>query len=196
MGILDLLSLVWENLTRRKGRVALTAVGVIIGTAAVVLLVSLGNGLQQNAASQLGGIGDLTKIQVWPNWGEPDPNSGEPGAVTLLTDQTIADIQALPGVTAVIAQEYYQGYGFISVDQLEGGGQIIGIGTDDLSNLGLKPQAGTLQLERGTMIIGTAVPQNLYNPRPRPGQSQEPPTAEELLDKQVSLVLVKWNSDG
>jgi len=64
MSILDLLSLVWENLARRKGRVALTAVGVIIGTAAVVLLVSLGNGLQQNAASQLGGIGDLTKIQV------------------------------------------------------------------------------------------------------------------------------------
>jgi putative ABC transport system permease protein len=196
MSIFDLLSLVWENLARRKGRVALTAVGVIIGTAAVVLLVSLGNGLQQNAASQLGGIGDLTKIQVWPNYGEPNPETGEPGAATMLTDQTIADIQALPGVTAVIAQEYYQGWGFINVDQLEGGGQLIGIGTDDLTNLGLKPQAGTLKLERGTMIIGTAVPQSLYNPRPRPGQSAEQPTADDLLDKQVSLVLVKWNSDG
>ena len=81
MSIFDLLSLVWENLARRKGRVALTAVGVIIGTAAVVLLVSLGNGLQQNAASQLGGIGDLTKIQVWHNYGEFDPETGEPGAV-------------------------------------------------------------------------------------------------------------------
>ncbi|MCB8927737.1 MAG: ABC transporter permease [Ardenticatenaceae bacterium] len=196
MGILDLLSLVWENLTRRKGRVALTAVGVIIGTAAVVLLVSLGNGLQQNAASQLGGIGDLTKIQVWPNWGEPNPETGEPGTTTVITDQTIADIQAVPGVTAVIAQEYFQGWGFISVDRLEGGGQLVGIGTDDLSNLGVKAQAGTLQLERGTMIIGSAVPQNLYNPRPRPGESLEPPAAEDLLDKQVSLVLVKWNNDG
>ncbi|MBK8432399.1 MAG: ABC transporter permease [Chloroflexi bacterium] len=47
---------------------ALTAVGVIIGTAAVILLVSLGAGLQQNAAEQLGGIGDLTLIQVYPSF--------------------------------------------------------------------------------------------------------------------------------
>jgi putative ABC transport system permease protein len=33
--------------------VALTAIGVIIGTTAVVLLVSLGVGLQKNAESQL-----------------------------------------------------------------------------------------------------------------------------------------------
>ena len=35
----DLVSLIVANLSRRKGRVALTAVGVIIGTAAVVVLV-------------------------------------------------------------------------------------------------------------------------------------------------------------
>jgi hypothetical protein len=51
VGIFDLMALVVENLARRKGRVALTAVGVIIGTAAVVLLVSLASGLQQNAAT-------------------------------------------------------------------------------------------------------------------------------------------------
>ena len=196
MSILDLLSLVWENLARRKGRVALTAVGVIIGTAAVVLLVSLGNGLQQNAASQLGGIGDLTKIQVWPNYGEPNPDTGEPSSTSILNDQAVADSGTIPGVTAVIPQEYFQSWGYINVDQLEGGGQLVGIGTDDLTNLGVKPQAGTLKLERGTMIIGSAVPQGLSNPRPRPGQSSEPPTAGDLLDKQVSLILVKWNNDG
>ena len=41
----DLLSLIRDNLGRRKGRVALTAVGVVIGTAAVVVLVSLAVGL-------------------------------------------------------------------------------------------------------------------------------------------------------
>ncbi|MCZ7669860.1 MAG: ABC transporter permease [Chloroflexi bacterium] len=78
MSIFDLISLVVENLARRKGRVALTAVGVIIGTAAVVLLVSLGSGLQQNAANQLGSIGDLTKINVSPNYNEFDPVTGQP----------------------------------------------------------------------------------------------------------------------
>ena len=42
MRIIDLLALIAENLGRRKARVALTAIGVVIGTAAVVVLVSLG----------------------------------------------------------------------------------------------------------------------------------------------------------
>ncbi len=44
----DLVSLIFYNLGRRKGRVLLTAVGVMIGTAAVVVLVSLAVGLQKN----------------------------------------------------------------------------------------------------------------------------------------------------
>ncbi|MBK9208168.1 MAG: ABC transporter permease [Anaerolineales bacterium] len=60
MKFFDLLRLVLGNLSRRKARVALTAIGVVIGTAAVVILVSLGIGLQKSATDQLYGIGDLT----------------------------------------------------------------------------------------------------------------------------------------
>ena len=66
---LDLLRLIFGNLNRRKGRVALTAIGVVIGTAAVVVLVSLAIGLQRSANEQLYGIGDLTQIQVMPAYG-------------------------------------------------------------------------------------------------------------------------------
>ena len=66
----DLLSLIIENLNRRKGRVALTAIGVVIGTAAVVLLVSLATGLRESATSNLYGITDLSRIEVYPNYGE------------------------------------------------------------------------------------------------------------------------------
>jgi ABC-type antimicrobial peptide transport system permease subunit len=66
MKILDLVRLILGNLSRRKARVGLTAIGVVIGTAAVVILVSLAIGLQRNANEQLYGIGDLTQIQVMP----------------------------------------------------------------------------------------------------------------------------------
>src|SRR5215212_543681 len=66
MKLLDLVRLIFGNLSRRKARVALTAIGVVIGTAAVVILVSLAIGLQKNANEQLYGIGDLTQIQVSP----------------------------------------------------------------------------------------------------------------------------------
>ena len=68
MRLIDLISLILENLNRRKGRVFLTAIGVVIGTASVVLLVSLASGLQKSATSQIGNIGDLTTIQVYPGY--------------------------------------------------------------------------------------------------------------------------------
>lgn len=201
MNIFDLLSLILDNLSRRKARVGLTAVGVVIGTAAVVLLVSLGVGLQRNAAEQLGGIGDLTTIQVYPNFGEGGPvaigRPGDPGTAgeqQLLTDQTIAAIQAIPGVSAVIPQDYFQGGATMYAGTLEGYSSLIGIGTADLSSLGLEPQGGTLALERGTVIVGAMVPMNFYNPHPRPGQETPPPP--DLVDQQLKITLIKWSQDG
>ena len=68
MKFFDLIRLILDNLGRRKGRIVLTAIGVIIGTSAVILLVSFASGLQKNAQSQLYGIGDLTLIRVYPNY--------------------------------------------------------------------------------------------------------------------------------
>ena len=105
MKFFDLVALIWSNLARRKGRVALTAIGVIIGTTAVVLLVSLGVGLQKNAESQLGGIGDLTRIIVYPGVSiesggavavEVVGPGGMPEPAAPLNDAALASIAALP----------------------------------------------------------------------------------------------------
>jgi len=194
MTVWDLMSLVVENLSRQKGRVVLTAVGVIIGTAAVVLLISLGVGLQQNAASQLGGIGDLTKIQVLPIFGEPDPNTGQPAASTPLTDDTVAQLRELPGVTAVVPQDYLQSWGYITLGRAQGSGQFIGVGTDNLADLGVRVQGGTLDIKRGSVVVGSSIPQSFYDPFAPP--SNEPPEPVDLLNKQVTITLVKWASDG
>jgi putative ABC transport system permease protein len=103
MGFIDLLSLIFDNLGRRKARVALTAIGVIIGTAAVVVLVSLAIGLQKNATSQLYGIGDLTQIQVYPNYevmgavavSGKGISEGPVPVQTLITNDTISQISSI-----------------------------------------------------------------------------------------------------
>lgn len=194
MSIIDLLSLVVENLARRKGRVALTAVGVIIGTAAVVLLVSLGSGLQQNAANQLGGIGDLTKISVSPNFREFDPTTGQPIIDAPLNDAALAQMREMEGVTAVIPQDFLQGWAMMNVDRLEIWGQLLGVGTNDLADLGLRPAQGGLELLPGTVIVGSQVPQNFFDPRARPGQ--EPAEPPDLLNKQITFTLIKYSEDG
>jgi putative ABC transport system permease protein len=197
MKTLDLIALIFENLARRKARVALTAVGVIIGTAAVVILVSLGVGLQRNAAEQLGGIGDLTLIHVYPSYGEEGgpPGRGESGPMqSIITDQSLADMQAIPGVAAVIPRDYFMGAVQFYAGRLEGWGQILGAGADDLVLIGLKAQGGELQLSRGTVVVGSMVSRGFYDPHYRPGQEQpEPP---DLLNQQLKISLIKWTDDG
>ena len=201
MKFFDLLALIIGNLARRKGRVALTAIGVIIGTTAVVLLVSLGVGLQKNAESQLGGIGDLTRIVVYPGFTEGGgpvvidaAGGGAPEQTAPLNDAALASIAALPGVTAVIPQDYFQAGATMKIGRLEGGGSILGAGTDDLAALGVTAEQGTTQLLRGTVIVGSAVANNFYDPRLRPGQ--EPPAPPNLYDQTLNIELMKWLEDG
>jgi putative ABC transport system permease protein len=206
MRFLDLLLLIAENLGRRKARVALTAVGVVIGTAAVVVLVSLAIGLQKNATSSLGGIGDLTQIQVMPNYGEgavkpgmviQSPGGGSSSVSSnqkLITNESLTELAAIPNVLFVIPRDYIQGPSMLSYNKLEGGANIIGIGTKDLSVLGLSAKSGTLTLEKGSMVVGSMVANNFYDPRARPGQ--QPPAPPVLQDGQVKLILMKFSQDG
>ena len=199
----DLLSLILSNLNRRKGRVVLTAMGVVIGTAAVVLLVSLASGLQKNAASQLGGIGDLTAITVYPNYGEGGPGfmgpgmmmeSGGPSTAKMLTNKTIEEITALPGVKSVIPRDSLRMGGILRFGKMENYAYLLGVGTDDLSVFEYPVQEGELQLARGTAVIGGWAAKNFYNPHLRPGQ--EMPEQPDLLGQTVKLVLMKWTEDG
>src|SRR6266498_2707822 len=157
MKILDLVRLILGNLSRRKARVALTAIGVVIGTAAVVILVSLAIGLQRNANEQLYGIGDLTQIQVSPAYGggEGGPpvqvikvgggagrDPGQPQPARLLTNSALDELRAITGVASVIPREYLQAGVLIKYQKLEAGVGIIGVDTTDLVSLGVEASQG------------------------------------------------------
>ncbi len=209
MGLFELLAFILENLNRRKGRVALTAIGVIIGTAAVVVLVSLAVGLQKSATERLWGIGDLSLIQVSPGYTEVPMGSGPgvavaieagPGGgavvpqITPITPQALEEFAAIPGVEAVIPREWVQGPTILVANRQENWTNMFGVGTDDLANLGLAAQVGTTRLERGTAVVGVNVPMGFFDPNLRPGQ--EPPPPPDILSGPVKLVVVKWTEDG
>ncbi len=157
MRFIDLLRLIFGNLNRRKARVALTAIGVVIGTAAVVILVSLAIGLQRNANEQLYGIGDLTQIQVSPTYGEGPVmvsggggggGAGNPTQTKLLTNLAIDDLRAIPGVEWVVPREFLWAGGMVKYQKLEGWANIIGVAVTDLADLGLEATQGDTSLGR------------------------------------------------
>jgi putative ABC transport system permease protein len=197
----DWLSLIIENLSRRTARVALTAIGVVIGTAAVVVLVSLGIGLQRSATETLGGVGDLTLINVNPIYtdgpGGGGGQPGEPGVKQRLTDDLLAEIAGYAGVTAVVPREFIHGTSVLKHGRLEAWSGIYGVGTADLTVLDLEPQVGTAALSKGRVVLGSQVPLQFNNPQWRPGQPPPvPPTAEELVGRQLQLTLTRYTQDG
>jgi putative ABC transport system permease protein len=197
----DLIRLIFSNLGRRKARVALTAIGVVIGTAAVVILVSLAIGLQRSATEQLYGIGDLTQIQVSPTYEEgPVMVAGGGGVVdasqqqALLTNFALDKLRAIPGVEWVIPREYLMSGGLVKYQKLEGWSNIIGVDSKDLADLGLEVTQGDTALGRGVVVVGPMVANNFYDPKLRPGQEPAPPP--DLYDQQLQFIVSKWDAQG
>jgi putative ABC transport system permease protein len=204
MRFIDLVALIFYNLSRRKGRVALTAVGVVIGTAAVVLLVALATGLQRNATSQFASIADLTTITVIPQYDMGTSSmamnvgggggSSQTSQVKVLNNNAIEEIAALDGVQAVIPRDTLQMGGRLKVGKLETYPYVFAVDTPDLSVMGYQLLDGSLELERGTAVIGETVAKNFNDPNWRPGQPQ--PEQPDLLNQQVRFVLTRWTQDG
>ena len=96
MKISDEIALSARNLTRRKGRTALTLVGVVIGTCMVVLMISLG--IAQNRANDemLQSWGDLTQITVYGG----GTVMGADGKPLYLDDAAIESFKTLDHVVA------------------------------------------------------------------------------------------------
>lgn len=71
----DLLSIAFLNLWRRKLRAFLTVLGMTIGVASIVVMVSLGIGIREATIQSFAGTGSLTLIQV-NSWSYVDMGDG------------------------------------------------------------------------------------------------------------------------
>ncbi len=90
----DVLELGLLNLRQARLRTLLTTLGVAIGVAALVGMVSLGAGLQDNLNTRLLNIGFFKSITVFPR-GESRATSQPP---RVLDDVAIAALRQIPGV--------------------------------------------------------------------------------------------------
>ena len=101
MRISDLLLSCVRSLLRRKVRTLLTVIGVVIGTCAILVTLSLGEGMTQAQMEMIEGWTDLTTIQVFQNW-----EGNSQSEVAQLNDASVAGFQQLDHVTAVTPTMY------------------------------------------------------------------------------------------
>ncbi len=168
MNSLDLMKMGFRNLFRRKARTILTVLGVVIGTAAIVVMLSLGIGMNESFDREMKRMGSLNVIDV-NNYRMMESGGGMVTSVqsTVLDDKTVSKISQLEGVEVVTPLletnlKFISGK-YVTIVQL------IGIDTRTMKAFDFKAAEGRL-LQEGesyTVIFGANSAQNFYNPKSR-----------------------------
>ena len=101
--------------------------GIIIGVAAVIIIVAIGQGTKKQMTDELFAT-DKNAIQIYYEYIPPE---GEEGMFWQEPELTTDDVQVLadvPGVKAVLATN--QGWGMLRHDEVQGEMQITGVGAE------------------------------------------------------------------
>jgi len=139
MGFGDIFGMCVRNLIKRKLRTFLTMLGVIIGTAALVLIVSLGlasDARFERIRSEF--MGDLTSIEIWQSGGviwDSDGNMITLDHIPDIDDDMIDRFQSIPGVmvaTPLAHQNLFIRSGNYSIRW----GRIVGVNAEALALMG------------------------------------------------------------
>ncbi len=169
----------------------MTSAGVFIGTTAVVLLMSLGAGLQRSVVDSFGDIGDLTTLTVSSR---SDIFAGQPGLSStddpVLNDAAMREFASIPGVTAVTPQLRLQANAQLNLNRATAFSNIVGIDTSQLRSFDFEMESGTSTLGQGQILVGSSFVNNFYNP-----QTGQPLEDINVQGQTLQLELTKFQGD-
>ncbi len=169
----DIIRFAGGNFLRRKARSALTVLGVVIGTMAVVIMLSIGIGMNKGFEDQISSYGDLRLINVSELWGAVDEETGEwveNESREPLDDIALNDIRAMDHVKAATPEYSYWGVQMI-MDHTEKAQYVYvrGIDAASMEDFDYEVLYGRLLNESdiGTnnFVMNYCVPSNFYTMR-------------------------------
>ena len=173
MSVKDLLKMSLSSLWRRKLRTILTVLGVVIGTASIVVMISLGLGLNKASMEQIEQYGGLTTITVYSNEGgysyygggvaisaESDSESQEP---VRIDDNAIEQFKHMEHVE--IASPVLSTWVLLRQGVWENSASIRGMSREALEKMDLEIAEGSLPEEGGELqfFYGNTVITDFYN---------------------------------
>lgn len=98
MRFADILKMCFDSLSRRKGRTILTVLGVFIGCTSIIVMVSIGAGMQESYDQMLKNMGDLSIIEVYRGYNQSTGTQTE----SKLDDKAVESFHEIAGVQAVM----------------------------------------------------------------------------------------------
>lgn len=160
MSPMDMVIMAAKNLWKRKLRTLLTVLGVVIGTASIVVMMSIGIGLNESYTKELEQWGSLQIIEVYNyNW----DNSG--GDVKL-DDKAVENFEAIEGVEAVAPM--VETYGLIAANnRFVSDVSLRGMDPSLMETFGYTVSEGRLLQEgdKTQVVLGAYTKDNFRNPK-------------------------------
>ena len=104
MKISEVLRIAWEAILKNKVRSFLTMLGIIIGVAAVIIMVSISAGTEATIQEQITSLGS-NLLFVQSNFARGGPPTGGSSGTGLVFDDAAAIANGVPGVQAVIVEQ-------------------------------------------------------------------------------------------
>ncbi|MCA9924255.1 MAG: ABC transporter permease [Anaerolineales bacterium] len=99
----EILRIAWEGIVRNKARSLLTMLGVIIGVAAVIIMIAVSAGTEATIAEQIEGLGS-NLIFIQAGFGRGGPGGGGDSGPTLVYDD-IEIVESVAGVAGTIVDQ-------------------------------------------------------------------------------------------
>lgn len=163
----DLLSIAFLNLWRRKLRAFLTVLGMTIGVASIVVMVSLGIGIREATIKSFAGTGSLTLIQVH-SWSYVE--TGDGGGIsreTELNKKSVEAFRQIPGVRGVMPM--VEAWGLLKSGKYVAGISILGVDAETAKEFDLNLSSGRYpEAKRGStqeLVIGSYVLEGFRDPK-------------------------------
>jgi putative ABC transport system permease protein len=130
MNIWDSFKIALSSIWNHKIRSILTMLGIIIGVAAVIIIVAIGQGTKKQMTDELFST-DKNAIDIYYEYIPPEGETEMFWEEPELTSEDIQTLAEVPGVKAVVATN--QGWGMMTHDDEQGEMQITGVGAEFFS---------------------------------------------------------------
>ncbi len=166
MSLKDMLTTAFLNLWRRKMRAFLTVLGMVIGVASIVVMVSLGIGIKQATIESFAGTGSLMTIRV-SSWSYVSTGNGGGSSRTKKLDKkAMAEFKKIEGVDAVMP--LVETYGMLKSGRYVTDASILGVTKEQAEKFGITLADGKIPSGSGAnvyeIVLGAWTLQNFYNP--------------------------------
>ena len=213
MRFADILKMCFDSLSRRKGRTILTVLGVFIGCTSIIVMVSIGAGMQESYDQMLKNMGDLSIIEVYRGYNQSTGTQTE----SKLDDKAVESFHEIAGVKAVMPKASLDDYNISFKAGINGRYtanwvDFAGIDSSALEDMGYELVAGRYPESSDEVVVGQYFAYNFFDTLMPDGRNyvdrytwdengnidteNVPDPFFDPLKTDVKMLLTSWDDSG